>query len=941
MTLETLRLRLSAIHAKRIKTLKSALTCAFALALVIFIPTPAKASLHAPSRVHLSWQRDPSTSVTVTWQTDPGLSGYLPMVEYGLAPGSYTQQVMGSSHSWPGASVDVHQVELTSLIPDTTYFYRCGDAIYGWSGENAFHTAPQGDSSFTFGVFGDSRDDWSPLYDNNDFSITADIARFVKEERPLFSIFTGDFVLDGNSEQRWNSCLSAMEPLISESVMMSCHGNHEQYAQAYFQRFAFPDNERWYSFDVSNAHFVCLDTGLRDDREQELISQQALWLQEDLQSALTRGCDWIVIFLHRPPYASGGHGNQEDVISGFVPIFDQYGVDCVFAGHNHYYERSRPMRGSMPVAPASDYYLNPQGTVYVTTGGAGAPLSQLGSANWVASSCQDYHYLNVQVLGDKALRVTAKSRDGLSLDQFTISRTSEPLLASINPPQGWESDEVVITGNNFGSDKGASFVSFGSIVATEYAYWSEKLIRCKIPELGTGAVQVKVNTPAGGSNPLDFLAQPSLYLAEGYTGFGFQGYLCVFNPDNQDVEARIIYHYSDRSSKGIGLNVPANCRITVNLNSSAGPGREMSIHLQSNSRALVVERPMYFRYTGGGSDWTGGSDVLAATHPSLTWYFAEGYTGKNFHQWVVVYNPCQFAARLTFRFQTREAGEIVRSGQIARAGSRTTFYINKLLGEGYSNSLKLESDLPVIAERPVYFEYRISNGIVSNGGHCVMGAPSLGSEYYFAEGTTRDGFDQYICLQNPHGEEIIVEAEYHLGKNQGAPAQRSYTLKPGTRRTIFVPAEVGRGKDVSVRLFSASTFLAERPVYFHYQIYGSGCAGGHCVVGTFSPGKDWRFAEGYTGTGFDEWLCLYNPGDQPAAASIFYLAQEKGALPVRQITIPAKTRATVFVNISAGYGLTLSSRIRCDQPIVSERPIYFRMGSGWNGGHDIIGHKAE
>ena len=54
--------------------------------------------------------------------------------------------------------------------------------------------------------------------------------------------------------------------------------------------------------------------------------------------------------------------------------------------------------------------------------------------------------------------------------------------------------------------------------------------------------------------------------------------------------------------------------------------------------------------------------------------------------------------------------------------------------------------------------------------------------------------------------------------------------------------------------------MVERPTYFstsRSNISGP-VTGAASVVGTQSPGKDWLFAEGYTGTNFHEYIVLAN-----------------------------------------------------------------------------------
>lgn len=435
-------------------------------------------------------------------------------------------------------------------------------------------------------------------------------------------------------------------------------------------------------------------------------------------------------------------------------------------------------------------------------------------------------------------------------------------------------------------------------------------------------------------------ASPStFYLAEGYTGEHFQEYLTLANPNPWIAAVQVTYILPQGEKPPVDYTIPANSRSTIDVNHELierwGYSGDVSVKLESES-LFLAERPMYFDYQGA---WTGGHDVAGAASPATHWYFAEGYTGQGFEQYVCVLNPGETAANLTFNFQTQEMGEIVREGFSVPAKSRATFHVNEVLGTGYQNSLELISDQPVVAERPMYFDHAGTNNWHWTGGHCVMGATSLSKQFLFAEGTTRGGFEEWLTLQNPGDSEIIVKATYQLGQGQGEQVNKEYAVEGGMRYTVFVPDEVGAEKDVSVWLTCASEFMAERPMYFRYTGYGADWTGGHCVIGAQSTGTQWIFAEGCTVGDFHEWLCLQNPGDQGATVEITYLTQEVGQLPVKTVAIPAGMRVTLFVNDHAGADYQLSARVKVlsGPDIVVERPMYFNF-RGWDGGHDVVGY---
>jgi len=97
------------------------------------------------------------------------------------------------------------------------------------------------------------------------------------------------------------------------------------------------------------------------------------------------------------------------------------------------------------------------------------------------------------------------------------------------------------------------------------------------------------------------------------------------------------------------------------------------------------------------------------------------------------------------------------------------------------------------------------------------------------------------------------------------------------------------------------------------------------------------FAEGYTGSGFEEWLCIQNPGDSRAEVSITYYPEGGAPMEKDPFTVAAGSRFTVPVNADAGPDLAISAEVTADQAIIVERPMYFSYGPGWTGGHDVLG----
>jgi hypothetical protein len=237
----------------------------------------------------------------------------------------------------------------------------------------------------------------------------------------------------------------------------------------------------------------------------------------------------------------------------------------------------------------------------------------------------------------------------------------------------------------------------------------------------------------------------------------------------------------------------------------------------------------------------------------------------------------------------------------------------------------------------MYFSYQGTSGWGWEGGHCVMGASDLATEYCFAEGTTRSGFEEWLTIQNPGVDPIEVEATYMLGTGETVP--KTYPVPASKRSTVYVPTEVGDDQDVSVRLTCSSPFLAERPMYFHYSGMGNwGWEGGHCVIGSTAASREWFFAEGCTRGGFEEWICIQNPGGEDATVNVIYYPEGGDPVVKEAFGVAANSRHTIPVNVDAGEGLSISTGLVSSQPVICERPMYFNYNGVWPGGHDVVGY---
>ncbi len=296
------------------------------------------------------------------------------------------------------------------------------------------------------------------------------------------------------------------------------------------------------------------------------------------------------------------------------------------------------------------------------------------------------------------------------------------------------------------------------------------------------------------------------YFAEGCTRGGFEEWLCIQNPLESATDVTIDYMLENGDVQRQYLTIQPWSRYTVEVNRIVGDGRDVSAKI-SASQPVVAERPMYFLYQ---SMWDGGHNVMGASRPQTTWYFAEGCTRPGFNEWLCIQNPNDASANVEMAYMTEDGGEITKHYQIA-AHSRYTINVNTDVARYHDVSTKVISDLPVVAERPMYFDYRSA----INEGSNAMGVNKPSSSWYLAEGCTRDGFEEWICLQNPGAEKATARITYMLGDSTNQ--EQIVEVPAHSRKTVRVNDIVGPGQDVSAQIMSDAPIIVERPMYSMYR----------------------------------------------------------------------------------------------------------------------------
>lgn len=364
-----------------------------------------------PDQVMLTYSGEPSTSIDIQWRTAPAITSG--QVRYWSATGTDTLVQSGNPKKMEDRLlandryIQRFTANLTGLNPGSAYQYQVGNNLGDWTDPEYFRTASQSAAPFSFVWFGDvhNTDTWGDLIHEAD------------QNHPdnAFYIIAGDLVNTGLHRDDWDQLFGYAGKTISRKPLMAVPGNHDSQdglgAWMYEDMFSYPQNgpdginpERTYSFRYQNALYIMLDATLP-------TAPQTEWMHQVLQQ---NTADWVFVVTHFPPY--NAVEPYDNLIKEWVPVFDEYSVDMVMAGHYHYYMRSKPLVNSeISLDPSS-------GTRYVISIGTkgknkDAPKGSYAEVQFEA----DFLYQLMEIDG-KTLRYTSYNLDGEVVDQFSIQK---------------------------------------------------------------------------------------------------------------------------------------------------------------------------------------------------------------------------------------------------------------------------------------------------------------------------------------------------------------------------------------------------------------------------------------------------------------------------------------------------------------------------------------
>lgn len=376
----------------------------------------------------LTWQKDPSTTMTIDWHTDPVMES---IIQYRRIGSNIWHTRSGNSFPFPYSNNRmVHRYEITNLRADTRYEFRFSEKgkIY------RFRTMPsQLNRPVLFATGGDM------MHHARDFGALNEVA--VQYDLD-FVVIGGDLAYaDGRPEnlQRWYDYLETWsKTMIRPDGRVIPHiagiGNHE-IKRGYFNNYPpenrFDDTDAWrlregpYFFNLiafpGLPGYGVLDFGnylslvlLDTDHANPIVGEQTKWLEMTL--ANRREFKHVIPVYHVPAWPSvrDPDGNVTlKVRNNFVPAFEKYSnVRVAFENHDHAYKKTHPIRNNQ---------VSPTGIVYMGDGAWGVGVRNIGphygtEKGWYLDNAQSYHHFILVELRDEDMNISVIGRNGVQFD---------------------------------------------------------------------------------------------------------------------------------------------------------------------------------------------------------------------------------------------------------------------------------------------------------------------------------------------------------------------------------------------------------------------------------------------------------------------------------------------------------------------------------------------
>lgn len=394
------------------------------------LPAPSAAQeAFEPLGLNLTWQQDPSTTMTIDWHvSDPAQAAG---VEYRASgAGSWSAAAPDETLAFPFSDRHIHRVELTGLEPYTDYEFRfaTNGPVY------RFRTLPSDvvRTPVRLAMGGDVRTSRERMERTG---------RVAMEYEPHAIVFGGDLAYadgDPRKVENWYEWFEVTRDVFRTAdgrivPVVVAIGNHEIWQSRrleedelhleaewgieggqspfYMTLFPQPSGTSYRVLDAGDyLSLLLLDT----DHLEMIAGEQTAWLEETLAARVD--VPHVFPVYHQPAYPSvrsfGGSGSQR-IREFWSPLFERYGVQVAFENHDHAYKRTVPIRAGAE---------HPRGVVYIGDGAWGVGTREIGrdqdSPAWYLKRATAERHFILATLHGRHQHFLMVNEDGAIIDEY-------------------------------------------------------------------------------------------------------------------------------------------------------------------------------------------------------------------------------------------------------------------------------------------------------------------------------------------------------------------------------------------------------------------------------------------------------------------------------------------------------------------------------------------
>ncbi len=372
-----------------------------------------------PTQIHLQTADEP-TAMTVMWATERRGDAFVEWTD-----SSGTDSAQGNSYCYEH-DMAFHIAQMVNLPLGEEITYRVGDGTT-WSSDITFTTIDPSAGHF----------EWISIADHGISSEGQDVSESILADTSAQMVtISGDISYSDGNQNVWDEWFEIQTPSMMKTPWVTAVGNHENepatgftgYEHRFDMDYVAESEGFYYTRQVPGAQLIFMST----EHSFTAGSSQFTWLENVLETANlpeNRAIQpFVIIYGHKPMYSSNSyHGSEVELRDALEQLYIEHSVDLVIAGHDHFYERTWPVIGEVPLSEGLDMAIIPSGIapIHLVIGiGGRAAYEDLDEPQpaWSAYRENSSYGWTRLVYDDasRSLSLTHHRTDGTIGDSFTL-----------------------------------------------------------------------------------------------------------------------------------------------------------------------------------------------------------------------------------------------------------------------------------------------------------------------------------------------------------------------------------------------------------------------------------------------------------------------------------------------------------------------------------------